>query len=182
MATFVGRMIGAAKLDAATYEEIEADARATGQAMLVVCLSAVAAGIGAIGDGGVRGALGGVIAALLGWFLWALLTWVIGTKMLPEAQTSADLGQLLRTIGFSASPGILRLFGFIPVLGVIIQLAATIWMLAAMIVAVRQALDYRGTGRAIVVCLIGFLIYVAVNAALFMVLGLGAGMMGAKQG
>lgn len=171
MSTFTQRVIGAAKLDAAIYEEVEADSHATGQAMAVVCLSAIAAGIGAIGQGGVRGAVAGLFGALLGWFIWAFLTWLIGTKMLPEPQTKANLGEMLRTIGFSAGPGILRVFAFVPLLGGIISLAAMIWMLAAMVVAVRQALDYKGTGRAIAVCLIGFLIYLAISVVLFIFLG-----------
>ena len=178
MSIFVQRMIGAAKLNAATFEEIEADSGATGQAMAVVCLSAVAAGVGAIGHGGARGPVLGLITALVGWFLWALLTWLVGTKILPEAQTRADLGQLLRVIGFSAGPGILRVFGFIPVLGNVISFATSLWMLASMVVGVRQALDYKGTGRAVAVCVIGFLVYLAVTITLYMLLGLGGGTMG----
>ncbi len=181
MASFAQRMIGAAKLDAATYEEVEADSSATGQAMAVVILSAVAAGIGAIGHGGGRGAVIGLFAALVGWFVWALLTWVIGTKLLPEPDTKANLGELLRTIGFSASPGILRVFGFIPILGALISFATMLWMLASMVVAVRQALDYKGTGRAVGVCLIGFVIYLGATVVLFMALGLGTGMMRGMQ-
>jgi len=157
MASFVQRMIGAAKLDSATYEEVEADKHATGQAMGVVILSAFAAGIGAAGAGG-RGVLVALVGALVGWYLWALLTWLIGTKFLPEAQTEADVGQLLRTIGFASSPGLIRIFGWVPILGVAVQAAAWIWMLVATVVAVRQALDYTSTGRAILVCLIGWFV------------------------
>jgi hypothetical protein len=98
----------------------------------------------------------------VGWFIWAGLTFLIGTKILPEPQTKADLGELLRTIGFSASPGVLRIFGMIPLLGGLIALAASVWMLVAMIVAVRQALDYTSTGRAVGVCVIGWLVQVAI--------------------
>jgi len=45
MTTFLQRLMGAAVLDATTYEGIEADRSLTGQAMLVVLLSALAAGI-----------------------------------------------------------------------------------------------------------------------------------------
>src|SRR5215813_3981073 len=133
MASFVQRMIGAAKLDSAIYEEVEADKHATGQAMGVVIISAFAAGIGAAGAGG-KGVFVGLLGALIGWYLWALLTWIIGTKFLPEAQTEADVGQLLRTIGFASSPGIIRIFGWVPVLGVAVQAAAWIWMLVATVV------------------------------------------------
>ena len=162
MASFAERMIGAAKLDSATYEEVEADSTATNQAMLVVVISSVAAGLGSVGSMGVMGLVVGTISALVGWFIWAGLTFLIGTKLLPEPQTEADMGQLLRTIGFASSPGILRIFGFIPGLGILISLAAGLWMLAAMVVATRQALDYKSTGRAVAVCAIGFVVYLVV--------------------
>ena len=161
MKSFKDRMLGAAMLDVDTYEEVEHDQTATGQAMGVVIISSLAAGIGSVGDGA-SGLIAGTIGALVGWFIWAALTFLIGTKVLPEPQTKADLGELLRTIGFSASPGVLRIFGMIPVLGVLIALAASVWMLVAMIVAVRQALDYTSTGRAVGVCVMGWLVQVAI--------------------
>ena len=161
MKSFKDRMLGAAMLDVDTYEEVEHDQTATGQAMGVVIISSLAAGIGSVGDGA-SGLIAGTIGALVGWFIWAALTFLIGTKVLPEPQTKADLGELLRTIGFSASPGVLRIFGMIPVLGVLIALAASVWMLVAMVVAVRQALDYRSTGRAVGVCVIGWVVQLAI--------------------
>jgi len=160
MASFQDRIIRAMKLDVSLYEEVEADPGAMGQAMGVVVLSSIAAGIGHIGRGGLGGIVWGMVAALLGWFVWAYITYFIGTKLLPEPQTQADHGQLLRTIGFSSAPGLIRVVGFIPILGRLINLVAAIWMLVAMVIAVRQALDYTSTGRAIGVCLIGFIIYV----------------------
>ena len=105
MASLGERLIGAAKLDVNTYEEVEADTSATPQAMIVVLMSALAAGIGSIGDSGIKGMFVITVAALVGWFIWAGLTYLIGTKMLPEADTQADLGELLRTTGFSQAPG-----------------------------------------------------------------------------
>jgi hypothetical protein len=105
MSDLVNRMIRAAKLDVHLYEEVEADTGAMGQAMTVVVLSSVAAGIGSISAGGIRGVVVGTIMALIGWYIWACLTYFIGTKIHPEPQTKADLGELLRTIGFSSSPG-----------------------------------------------------------------------------
>jgi hypothetical protein len=164
-------MIGAAKLDVATYEEVESDSTATVQAMGVVLLSAVAAGIGEIGYGG-RGLMVGLAASLLGWVVWAFLIWLVGTKFLAEAETRADVGQLLRTIGFAASPGIIRALGWIPILGTVIELVAWIWILVAMVVAVRQALDYKGTGRAILVCAIGWIVNVIIFVSLGALLGI----------
>lgn len=183
MNQLVERMIGAAKLDAPTYEEVEHDSSAMGQAAGVVVLSSVAAGIGAVGQAGWTGMLVGTIIALLGWVIWAALTWVIGTKVLPEKETEADIGQLMRTIGFSASPGILRIGGFIPAIGPLIVLAASVWMLAAMVVAVRQALDYTSTWRAVGVCAIGWVILLLLQALVFMMIGdSGTGQPGTGQG
>lgn len=158
MATFVQRMIGAAKLDVATYEEVEADKGATKQALLVVLLAAVAAGVGEIMQGG-EAMLGALVGSLIGWVMWAFLTWLIGTKFMAEEQTQADVGQLLRTIGFASAPGLLRVFGWVPILGPVIMLVTWIWMLATTVVAVRQALDYTKTWRAVLVCAIGWFVY-----------------------
>ncbi|MEE2778655.1 MAG: YIP1 family protein [Acidobacteriota bacterium] len=163
MATFTQRMLGAAKLDVNTYEEVEADTSAMGQAMALVVLANLAAGVGSLGEVGIVGALIASILALVGWFMWAGLTYLIGTKILPEPQTESDVGELLRTIGFASSPGLLRVFGFLPVVGTILNFVVGVWMLMAMVVAVRQALDYKGTGRAIGVCLIGWLVYFLVG-------------------
>ncbi len=152
------RMIRAAKLDPGLYEEVEADRAAMGQATVVVVLSGLAAGIGHISTGGLSGVLGMTIAALLGWYLWAFLTYFIGTRLLAERQTQADYGQLLRTLGFSSAPGVIRVLGVIPPLAPFVFLIAAIWMLAAMVIAVRQALDYTSTLRAAVVCLLGWII------------------------
>jgi len=180
MASFVQRMIRAAKLDPTVYEEVENDRSATGQAMAVVILSSIAAGIGvygmeglgAPGGGAIAGeVIGGAAVALVGWLVWALVAMLIGTKLLPEAGTRADWGELLRTIGFSSSPGILRIIGVIGGLGSLIWGLSTIWMLIAMVVAVRQALDYRSTWRALGVCLIGFALQWIVVFAAMAVIG-----------
>jgi hypothetical protein len=178
MAGFRERMIGAAKLDVATFEEIEADTTAMGQAMGAVLLSAIAGGLGSIGDGGARAFISVTIAALLGWYVWAFLTWLVGTKILATPQTNADLGQLLRTIGFSSSPGLLRVFGIVPFMGGLVTLVSGVWMLIAMTIAVRQALDYTSTGRAVAVCVVGFLFYLGFMSAVALMFGVGAGLVG----
>jgi hypothetical protein len=171
MASFQERMIRAAKLDVHLYEEVEADKEATGQAMAVVFLSSVAAGVGTITTGGFGAILIGTIGSLVGWFVWAYLTYLIGTRLLPEPQTSADVGELLRTIGFSSSPGLIRVLGIVPMLGGLVFLIASIWMLIAMVIAVRQALDYQSTGRAVGVCIIGWVIQFVILALLFSMMG-----------
>ncbi len=172
MASLVDRMIRAAKLDVALYEEIENDEGSMGQAMAVVAISSVAAGIGSAGILGPVGLVGGALAALVGWFIWALLSHFIGTTMLAEPATRASVVQVMRVTGFAAAPGVIRVFAFIPVLGTVVNLVASLWMLAAFIVAVRQVLNYSSTGRAVAVCILGWLVQVIIFS-LFAMIGLG---------
>jgi hypothetical protein len=157
--TFLRRMVGAALLDPETYEEIEADRTATGQAVAVVLLSSASAGLGARGFGarGILAVLFFSAVALLAWAAWSLVTYEIGVRILPDTNTRADIGELLRTIGFATAPGILRLFGLVPGIGLPVFVISAVWMLAAMIVAVRQALDFTTTRRAVAVCGLGWL-------------------------
>jgi hypothetical protein len=171
MSTFTERLFGAAKLRPQIYEEVESDKTALPQAMVVVLLSSLAAGIGTLTRGGPGGLFFGLIAALVSWYFWAFLTYIIGTKLLPEPQTRSDVGELLRTTGFSSSPGIIRVFGIIPGLTGILFFVASIWMLVAMVIAVRQALDYTSTFRAVGVCVIGWIIQGLVLAFMFALAG-----------
>lgn len=171
MNTLMDRMIRAARLDVNLYEEVEADKSTMGQATTVVVLASVAAGIGTVSTGGIGGIIFLTLAALLGWYIWAFLTYYIGTRLLPEPQTKADLGELLRTIGFSSSPGVIRVLGIIPGLTEIVFFIASLWMLVAMVIAVRQALDYTGTWRAIGVCIIGWIVQALILFGLFALFG-----------
>jgi len=160
MPQIIERMIRAAKLDVNLYEEVEADQSALKQAMIVVILSSVAAGIGSM-QTGIFSLIIGTVVALVGWCIWAYLTYLIGTKLLPEPQTKADFKELLRTIGFASSPGVIKILGIISPLRNLVVLISGIWMLIAMVIAVRQALDYKSTGRAIGVCVISWIIQAA---------------------
>ena len=155
MSSIVERMIGAATLQVSTFEEVEADESATGEALAVVAMSSLAVGISTLS---LTGLIFGTLAALVGWVISAVIIFFVGTKLLPEPQTSSDIGEILRTTGFASSPGILRVVGVIPILGALLSFLIGIWMLVATVVAVRQALDYQSTGRAAVVCIIGFII------------------------
>ncbi|AMV70520.1 hypothetical protein JCM30471_25140 [Desulfuromonas carbonis] len=171
MSIFMTRMLRAAKLDVPLYEEVEADRGAMPQALGVVVLSSLAAGIGSVANLGLAGILLGTLAALGSWYIWAWLTYFIGTRFLAEPQTEADLGQMLRTTGFSSSPGMIRVLGIIPGLGPIVFTLAAIWMLVAMVIAVRQALDYTSTLRAVGVCAIGWVVQTLILLLLFALLG-----------
>jgi hypothetical protein len=160
MTTFPRRLLGASALDIDTYEEVEADRGATAQALVVVLASSLAGGIGSAGftpsgEPLVPGVFFWSAVSLIAWAAWALLVFEIGGRLLPEPDTRVDVGELLRTIGFSSAPGMLRVFGIVPMLALPVFALTTLWMLVAMIVAVRQALDYQSTARAIGVCTLG---------------------------
>ncbi len=171
MASFTDRIVRAAKLDVNLYEEVEADRGALRQAMGVVVLSSIAAGIGSFESAGVGGIITGTIGALIAWYVWAYITYFVGTRFLREPQTQADHGELLRTIGFSSSPGLIRVLGVIPGLAGIVFFVASVWMLVAMVIAVRQALDYQSTLRAVGVCVIGWVAQIVILMLLFAILG-----------
>jgi Yip1 domain len=157
--TFMRRVSQAIKLRKAVFEEVEADTTSLKQAIVVVTLSAVAMALGGHGSAGLGDIAVSVIAGILGWVLWSWLAFAIGTTVLRTPETTADLGQLLRTTGFATAPGLLAIVGALyPFAGVAV-FVASIWMLAAFVVAVRQALDYVSTLRALVVCLFGWGVY-----------------------
>ena len=169
----INRMIRACRLDVHLFEEVEADSSATRQALSVVVLAALAIGIAslALGTTGLIGLFFGVVTAIAGWALWAWILYLIGTKILPSPETHADWGQLARTVGFAQSPGVFRVFGVLPVVGGIIFLVVSVWMLVAMVIAVRQALDYTSTGRAVGVVLLGFVPYAVLLLIIVGILG-----------
>lgn len=173
MSSFGERIVRAMRLDISLYEEVEADAAALSQAMLVVVLAGLAGGLANMSAAGRPvGFIAGAVGALLGWYVWAFLTYVIGTRLLPGANTQADVGQLLRTIGFAAAPGLVQVVGIIPPLAQLSIAVANVWTLIATVVAVRQALDYDSTGRAVAVCVAGWLVQVLVMAvALLLIVG-----------
>jgi hypothetical protein len=155
--TFTERMIGAAKLDTRVYEEVEADRHATKQAFAVIAMATLAEIIGGtrLGPSFLVPIL---LGALIGWLIWGFLIYVVGVYLLPEPQTNANIGELLRTVGFAASPGVLNIFAIIPLLGAVVRFVVWIWLIMATVLAVRQALDYQSTGRAVAVCLIASLV------------------------
>lgn len=151
--SIVDRMRGAASLDIHTYEEVEADTSATGQAAIVVVIVAIASAIGGVGSGA-EGVLGGLISALLGWLAWAGITYVVGDKLFGG---TATWGEMLRTLGFAQSPGVLYILAVLPLVGWIVRLFVGLWILVAGIVAIRQALDFS-TGKAVLTAIVGWLV------------------------
>jgi hypothetical protein len=168
-------LVGAAMLDAATYEDVEADKAATFQSMAVVVLSSLAAGVGATGlyDTPATLRFFGLAStlALITWACWALLTLQVGSRLLPSRRTEVNVGQLLRTLGFAAAPGLIQVFAVLPNMQRPVFALSMTWTLAASVVAVRQALDYENTARALAVCAIAWTLAFAIVLVLGIVSG-----------
>jgi len=158
MNNLLRRMLGAARLNADMYEQVEADRTSLTGAIFTAVIASIAAAVGT----GARDVLSVASASsvlLMTWIVWVALTYVIGTRLLPEPSTHADIGEVLRTTGFSAAPGILRAFAVIPSIALSLSIGITVWMLLAFVVAIRQALDFKSLPRAFAVCFLGWLIY-----------------------
>jgi hypothetical protein len=163
MNIFLSRIFRAIKLEAQLFEEVEADQNALPQALGIVILSSLAVGLAALSKGLVASVFSGTLGALLGWFVWSYLIFFIGTRWLAGPETKADYGQVLRTVGFAAAPGLIAIIGILPFLYTLAILVSTIWMLVATIIAVRQVLDYQSIGRAVIVSMIGWIIFILIS-------------------
>jgi len=173
MNVFVARMLRAAKLDPTLYEEVEADKATMSQALGVVLLTGLATGISGMGRAGLGGLVSGALWGVIAWLVGSLVMYYVGTRWFADEKTQADYGQMLRTLGFAASPGILRIFGIIGSLRGLMFWGTSFWMIATMVIAVRQALDYSTTSRAVIVSLIGFVIQIVLGW-LFLLAGCGS--------
>jgi hypothetical protein len=167
MASLPERMVGAMRGDARTFQEIEGDPNALGQAVTVIVIAAIASLIGNIFRGGITGGVLGLVLSLIGYAVWTVMIVLIGTKLLPEPTTKADFVEGFRVIGFTAAPGVFSVLAIIPFLGVLLQLLISIWMLVIGVIAVREVLDYSNTGRAILVCVIAFFIYMVIYVTMY---------------
>ena len=167
----ISRMLRASMLDAHVYEEVESDSSAIVQAVLIVVVVAVARGVATLSvTDNILGIGFGIIAGLLSWAVWAFITYMVGTKLLKTGDTESSWGELARVTGFAQSPGILFLIAVVPVVGTWILPVVSLWQLAAMVVGIRQALDYTSTLRAVGVVLIGFVAVIPLQLILFAVL------------
>lgn len=162
------RMVRAARLEPALYEEVERDTNATGQAATVVLLVAVASGVSALLSGSIPGLIVIPAYVFLGWIVWSFLTYWIGTRLFATSQTRTSPGEMLRTLGFAMTPGVLGILGFVPVLGGLISLATGVWILVAGVIAIRQAMDFD-TGRAIGTVVVGWAVLFIVSLVLVII-------------
>jgi hypothetical protein len=181
MASFQDRVVGAMRLQAATFEDIEHDPSAVSQSVMVVLAVAIAGVIGASGFGLYPGAaVASIVFALIGWAISSAVVWLIGTRLMPGKNTEADFPQVLRVVGFAQAPGLFSILGIIPILGYLIRFAVWIWTLVALVIAVRQALDYDDTLKAVIVCVIAWVV-MFVATLMVGIMGFGAAMVGSAM-
>lgn len=171
--SLLGRAIGAAMLDVNTYEAVEADRSATGQAATVVLLVAVSGAIGSWGEGS-NGIVAAVVDAFVAWMVWAGVTNFVGTRIFGG---TADWGELLRTLGFAQAPGLIGFLAILPILGGMVAVLIPVWTLVAGFIAIRQALDISN-GKAFVTALVSVVLVVTAWIGVAIALGVGAGIAG----
>jgi hypothetical protein len=187
----ISRMIRAATLDVNLYEEVEADTSLNQEALMVVILVSIAAGIGAFLGGllslkigaAIIGLILAIVIGVINYYIWAYVTHFVGTSFF---KGTADVGEVLRTLGYASAPRVLGILSFIPCVGWLIALAGAIWSLVAAVVAVRQALDFDDTVNAIITVIIGWVIIVIIQVVLTLIFGtafgIGAAGLGALGG
>ena len=154
---FLNRIFRSVKIDPEVFNEVQKDKKATLSAALVVLLSSTAAGIGATSLGTGNFILAPIFS-LISWFVWAYIVYFVGVKLFPDPRTKTTQFALLRAIGFSSAPGMIRIFGFNESLMTVTFVGSAFWMLACMIVAVRETLNFRSLWKALGVVIIAWFV------------------------
>jgi len=172
MADLTGRVIGVLQADVKTITEIEGDPNAMGQAITVIVVAGVSGLIGNYFRVGLTGGVISLVSSVVGYALFSLLVFLIGTKVMPEPATKADFSETFRTVGFAAAPGVFNILAIIPFIGALVPLVTGLWGLVIGVIAVREVLDYSNTGRAIIVCIIAVVVcWIALFILLLPILG-----------
>ena len=154
---FLNRVFRSIKIDPDVYDEVQKDKTATLSAAFVVVISSLAAGIAAK-QLGASSFIFAPILSLLSWFVWAYIVYFVGVKLFPDPKTKTTHAALLRAIGFSSAPGIIRVFGFTPELMTVTFIGSALWMLACMVVAVRQTLNFKSLWKALGVVIMSWFV------------------------
>mgnify|MGYP006088897323 CR=1 FL=1 len=153
---FLNRIYRSIKIDPEVFDEVQKDKNATIAAGIVVVLSSLAAGIGASHLGTINFFLAPVLS-LVTWFVWAYIIYFVGVKLFPDLKTKTTHLALLRSIGFSSAPGMIRIFGFNGDLMTVMFVGSAFWMLVCMVVAVKQTLNYKSLWKALGIVIIAWL-------------------------
>ena len=162
---FLNRIFRSVKIDPEVFNEVQKDKNATISAAIVVILSSSAAGIGAASLGASNFLLAPVFS-LISWFVWAYIVYFVGVKLFPDTKTKTTQFALLRAIGFSSAPGMIRIFGFNEDLMTVTFIGEAFWMLVCMVVAVKETLNYKSLWKAFGVVIISWFVQAFVLLAI----------------
>tara|TARA_B100000780_G_scaffold245770_1_gene189969 strand:+ start:1312 stop:1833 length:522 start_codon:yes stop_codon:yes gene_type:complete len=165
---FLNRVFRSIKIDPEVFNEVQKDKNATISAAIVVVLSSSAAGIGAISLGASNFMLAPFFS-LISWFVWAYIVYFVGVKLFPDTKTKTTQFALLRAIGFSSAPGIIRIFGFNEDLMTVTFIGSAFWMLVCMVVAVKETLNYKSLWKALGVVIISWFVQAFILLAILSV-------------
>ncbi len=108
------------------------------------------------------------LTAILTWFIWAILIYVLGVKIFPDKQTKVSFKKVLTAVGFAHAPGLLRFFAVTPELMIPIIFITQFWIFAALIISIRQILNFKSNLKSFGIVFLSFLIIVFMSISFVM--------------
>ena len=98
------------------------------------------------------------LTAILTWFIWSILIFVIGVKIFPDKESKVSFKKILIGIGYAHSPGLLRFFAVTPELVIPIIFITQFWIFASLIIATKQILNIKSNFKSFGIIFLSFLI------------------------
>ena len=108
------------------------------------------------------------LTAILTWFIWAILIYVLGVKIFPDKQTKVSFKKVLTAVGFAHAPGLLRFFAVTPELMIPIIFITQFWIFAGLIISIRQILNFKSNLKSFGIVFLSFLIIVFMSISFIM--------------
>ena len=108
------------------------------------------------------------LTAILTWFIWAILIYVLGVKIFPDKQTKVSFKKVLTAVGFAHAPGLLRFFAVTPELMIPIIFITQFWIFASLIISIRQILNFKSNLKSFGIVFLSFLIIVFLSISFVM--------------
>lgn len=177
---FLTKLIRAAKLDSSLYEAIEHDPTALNHAAVAIILINVCSAIGEViydirlqetaiaADPLLIGMIVGaaVFMALAKWFILTGIIYLIGVRVF---KGTAGFREILRTIAFAYTPVALQIL--LPLFMMyewifLVLVGTNVWMIAALVIAVRQSLDLT-TGKSLGIVVLAGIVYSIISVLPF---------------
>jgi hypothetical protein len=102
------------------------------------------------------------LTAILTWFIWAILIFVIGVKIFPDKQTKVSFKKVLTGVGF------VRFFAITPELMIPIIFLTQFWIFASLIISTREILNLKSNFKSFGIIFLAFLIIAFLSIAFVM--------------